>query len=111
VSVLVLEDGSVDMGSSFDLFDVASHPEGGGLLNTRPGDGVDRHAGKRRTQGAEAPEGTDAAPELDDGQFIAMRRYLCACMEAAGFKADECEWWHFTLRDEPFPDTYFDFEI
>lgn len=23
----------------------------------------------------------------------------------------EQEWWHFTLKDEPFPDTYFDFPI
>jgi D-alanyl-D-alanine dipeptidase len=21
------------------------------------------------------------------------------------------EWWHFTYKDEPFPDTYFDFPI
>ncbi|MBR5902196.1 peptidase M15, partial [bacterium] len=21
------------------------------------------------------------------------------------------EWWHFTLRDEPYPDTYFDFPV
>jgi zinc D-Ala-D-Ala dipeptidase len=21
------------------------------------------------------------------------------------------EWWHFTLRDEPFPDRYFDFPV
>ena len=23
----------------------------------------------------------------------------------------ECEWWHYSLRDEPYPDTYFDFPI
>jgi D-alanyl-D-alanine dipeptidase len=28
-----------------------------------------------------------------------------------GFKALDSEWWHFTLRDEPFPDTYFDFPV
>ncbi|MGH6653973.1 MAG: M15 family metallopeptidase, partial [Actinocrinis sp.] len=21
------------------------------------------------------------------------------------------EWWHYTLKDEPYPDTYFDFSI
>ena len=23
----------------------------------------------------------------------------------------DCEWWHYTLKDEPYPDTYFDFPI
>jgi D-alanyl-D-alanine dipeptidase len=23
----------------------------------------------------------------------------------------ECEWWHYTLKHEPYPDTYFDFPI
>ncbi|MBQ6108562.1 MAG: hypothetical protein IJK97_10170 [Thermoguttaceae bacterium] len=23
----------------------------------------------------------------------------------------EEEWWHFTLKDEPYPDTYFDFPV
>ena len=30
---------------------------------------------------------------------------------AHGFKPYDCEWWHFTLADEPFPDTYFTFPI
>jgi D-alanyl-D-alanine dipeptidase len=29
-------------------------------------------------------------------------------MEEAGFKNLDEEWWHFTLRDEPYPNTYFD---
>ncbi len=32
-------------------------------------------------------------------------------MLSHGFLPLESEWWHFTLRDEPFPDTYFDFTI
>jgi D-alanyl-D-alanine dipeptidase len=39
------------------------------------------------------------------------RRCLRSIMEDCGFKAYECEWWHYTLRDEPFPDTYFDVPI
>ncbi|MBR4143195.1 MAG: peptidase M15, partial [Firmicutes bacterium] len=23
----------------------------------------------------------------------------------------DCEWWHFTLKDEPYPDTYFEFPV
>ena len=32
-------------------------------------------------------------------------------MKAAGFKPLATEWWHFTLVDEPYPDTYFDFPV
>ena len=28
-----------------------------------------------------------------------------------GFEPYECEWWHFRLADEPFPDTYFNFPV
>ncbi|WP_406055562.1 D-Ala-D-Ala dipeptidase VanX [Kribbella sp. NBC_00889] len=41
----------------------------------------------------------------------ANRRYLRSVMEASGFSSYDCEWWHYTLRDEPYPDTYFDFLI
>jgi D-alanyl-D-alanine dipeptidase len=39
------------------------------------------------------------------------RRQLCSLMEASGFDAYEQEWWHYVLRDEPYPDTYFDFPV
>ncbi|MGQ3671013.1 M15 family metallopeptidase [Xanthobacter sp. TB0136] len=39
------------------------------------------------------------------------RRLLADYMMAAGFEPFFMEWWHFTLKDEPFPDTYFDFPI
>jgi D-alanyl-D-alanine dipeptidase len=39
------------------------------------------------------------------------RQLLCSVMEASGFRSYECEWWHYTLRDEPYPDTYFDVPI
>ena len=39
------------------------------------------------------------------------RRTLCAVMEQSGFRRYDCEWWHYSLRDEPYPDTYFDFPI
>jgi D-alanyl-D-alanine dipeptidase len=32
-------------------------------------------------------------------------------MELQGFSNYAKEWWHFTLKNEPFKDTYFDFEI
>ncbi|MEJ2857558.1 MULTISPECIES: D-Ala-D-Ala dipeptidase VanX [unclassified Saccharothrix] len=39
------------------------------------------------------------------------RRVLRSIMEDCGFIPYEREWWHYTLSDEPFPDTYFDFPI
>ena len=32
-------------------------------------------------------------------------------MTRNGFKPIDCEWWHFTLEDEPYPDVYFDFPV
>ena len=37
------------------------------------------------------------------------RMMLQKVMVRNGFETLDCEWWHFTLKDEPFPDTYFDF--
>jgi D-alanyl-D-alanine dipeptidase len=39
------------------------------------------------------------------------RQQLRQIMEACGFDAYDCEWWHYTLRHEPYPTTYFDFAI
>lgn len=32
-------------------------------------------------------------------------------MDSSGFVPLDCEWWHFMLRDEPYPDTYFEFPV
>lgn len=39
------------------------------------------------------------------------RFYLRKIMLANNFKPYDNEWWHFTLRNEPFPKTYFNFPI
>ena len=39
------------------------------------------------------------------------RAYLCRLMLGAGFEPYSAEWWHYTLKNEPYPDKYFDFEI
>ena len=39
------------------------------------------------------------------------RQQLRSIMEACGFSSYPAEWWHYTLRNEPHPDTYFDFPI
>jgi zinc D-Ala-D-Ala dipeptidase len=39
------------------------------------------------------------------------RALLAAAMSSRGFRPYHKEWWHFTLRTEPFPDSYFDFPV
>ena len=36
-----------------------------------------------------------------------LRRVMLRC----GFQPIDCEWWHFSLKDEPYPDTYFTFPV
>ena len=67
----------VDMGSPFDLFSEASHPDSRAV--------------------------TDAQRE--------NRMFLQSAMVRNGFKPIDCEWWHFSLADEPYPEVYFDFPV
>ena len=39
------------------------------------------------------------------------RMLLQRAMLRSGFEPIDCEWWHFTLKDEPYPDTYFEFPV
>lgn len=39
------------------------------------------------------------------------RMMLRDVMTRNGFVPIDCEWWHFTLKDEPYPDTYFEFPV
>lgn len=41
----------------------------------------------------------------------ANRLLLKLIMEKHGFNPYPYEWWHFTLKDEPFPNTYFNFPV
>ena len=44
-------------------------------------------------------------------QQKANRLILREAMLKHGFAPLDSEWWHFTLKNEPYPDTYFDFPI
>lgn len=52
-------------------------------------------------------------PASDKVPFIARhnRALLRQLMEKHGFAPYEQEWWHFTLRKEPYPNTFFDFPV
>jgi len=41
----------------------------------------------------------------------ANRQLLRHVMAEGGFNDYQTEWWHYTLANEPHPDTYFDFEV
>jgi D-alanyl-D-alanine dipeptidase len=49
-------------------------------------------------------------PDLTASQR-ANRMLLQVVMEKHGFKPYPKEWWHFTLKQEPYPDTYFNFNV
>jgi len=49
-------------------------------------------------------------PDLSSEQK-ANRQLLRRLMLAQGFKPYGKEWWHFTLKNEPYPNTYFDFLV
>ena len=84
----------VDMGGTFDWFGVESHPDFGG----NPETGV--------YHGKPSPAGRTITKEQFRNRMI-----LRAAMMRHGFKPIDEEWWHFTLKDEPFPDKYFEFPV
>ena len=48
--------------------------------------------------------------DVTDEQFD-NRMLLQQTMVRCGFQPIDCEWWHFSLADEPYPDTYYDFPV
>ncbi len=75
--IIFLDDGTMDMGSSFDLFSDASHYEN----------------------------------NLIADEYKTRRDYLKNIMISHGFKPYSKEWWHFSLTDALFPDSYFNFPV
>ncbi|MBQ7276334.1 MAG: M15 family metallopeptidase [Bacilli bacterium] len=76
------------------------------LVNMKTGESIDMGGG------------FDYFGELShsDYQEITIEQYnnrllLRNIMVECGFKTIKSEWWHFTLIDEPFKDTYFDFDV
>ena len=86
----------LDMGGTFDWFGPESHPDFCGNPAT----------GEYTGDNSKSPTGRSITAE----QF-AHRMILRRAMLAHGFKPLSSEWWHFTLRDEPFSNTYFTFPV
>ena len=89
----------LDMGGTFDWFGPESHPDFCGNPET----------GEYKAP-LSSPEGDTVARTITELQFQ-NRMILRQAMLRHGFKPFDTEWWHFTLKDEPFPDTYFTFPV
>lgn len=88
----------VDMGGTFDWFGKESHPDWCGNAEKQEYTGI-------------FPGNTPAVGrEINEAQFR-NRMLLRSVMRKHGFKPLAEEWWHFTLENEPYPDTYFDFPV
>ncbi|MBQ9686370.1 MAG: M15 family metallopeptidase [Oscillospiraceae bacterium] len=48
--------------------------------------------------------------EVTEEQY-ANRMFLQNAMTRNGFQPIFCEWWHFSLKNEPYPDIYFEFPV
>ena len=48
--------------------------------------------------------------EITEEQYE-NRMILQKVMVRNGFEPIDCEWWHFTLKNEPYPNTYFEFPV
>lgn len=86
----------VDMGGTFDWFGPESHPDFCGNPETLEFTG----------DNSKSPTGRTITPEQFHNRMV-----LRQAMLRHGFKPLDSEWWHFTLKDEPFPDTYFNFQV
>ena len=86
----------VDMGGTFDWFGPESHPDFCGNPET----------GEYTGDNSVSPTGRIITEEQFNNRMI-----LRMAMVRHGFKTLDSEWWHFTLKDEPFPDTYFTFPV
>ena len=86
----------VDMGGTFDWFGPESHPDFCGNPET----------GEYTGDNSESPTGRSITPEQFENRMILRRAML-----RHGFVPLESEWWHFTLADEPYKDTYFNYPV
>ena len=52
------------------------------------------------------PDYRGVTPEQYENRMVLRRAML-----RSGFAPIDCEWWHFALENEPYPDTYFEFPV
>ena len=76
------------------------------LFNMQTGKEVDMGSPFDLFSPVSHPDCKDITQEQYENRMI-----LRSAMIRGGFAPIDCEWWHFMLADEPYPDTYFEFPV
>ncbi|MBQ4423811.1 MAG: M15 family metallopeptidase [Clostridia bacterium] len=76
------------------------------LLDMRTGKEVDMGSPFDLFGEISHPDSADVTEEQHENRMILRR-----AMMRNGFLPLDCEWWHFVLKNEPYPDTYFSFPV
>ena len=76
------------------------------LLDMKTGKEVDMGSPFDLFSEVSHPDCRDITDEQYDNRMILQRSMI-----RNGFMPIDCEWWHFCLEDEPYPDTYFEFPV
>ena len=76
------------------------------LLDMRTGKEVDMGSPFDLFSEVSHPDYRGISAEQYDNRMILRRAML-----RNGFLPIDCEWWHFALNNEPYPDTYFNFPV
>ncbi len=92
----IAEKSSHSRGSTVDLT----------LINLADGKELDMGSGFDWFGLESWPDNPSASPSQR-----ALRLLLRTLMQRHGFNPYPQEWWHFTLNNEPYPETYFDFPV
>jgi D-alanyl-D-alanine dipeptidase len=98
----------LDMGGTFDWFGLESHPDFCG--NPETGEYTGDHLVFPLDSSKNAKIPVNSKRIITPEQFK-NRMILRQAMMRHGFKPFDTEWWHFTLKEEPFPETYFTFPV
>ncbi len=103
----------IDKQDTFELGYIAkqsSHSRGSAidltLLDMRSGKEVDMGGPYDYFSEVSHPDYRGITQQQYDNRMLLQR-----AMVRNGFEPYDCEWWHFCLKDEPFPDTYFTFPV
>ena len=92
----IAKNSSHSRGSAIDLT----------LLDMRTGKELDMGSPFDLFSEVSHPDYNGITPEQYENRML-----LQNVMVRNGFCPLDCEWWHFVLRDEPYPDTYFAFPV
>ncbi|MBQ6426439.1 MAG: M15 family metallopeptidase [Clostridia bacterium] len=76
------------------------------LLDMRTGKEVDMGSPFDLFSPVSHPDCRDVTEEQYENRMLLQK-----VMVRNGFRPIDCEWWHFSLEKEPYPDTYFDFPV